>query len=247
MVYRTRSYRSRRYRPSYRRRPTVNKTVKRYVRRQIAVSERKENPLQWADILFTGGNVNTTPTMHSLVQAVLDQEIASESWRHWPKHSHSTKSPYAEYQGKYVISYIHYQLRFQQDEESMESTNSFRTLMYSHINTLAEDPTPLLDGTDIDSPPHTEYIRSMYFDRMRTVRPMQFVTQVAPEDPQPSVGTALLKGSKKPNHHFTFTYNESGNNSRVEEGDIRWEAQSDTIGDGLQLYGFIRVYYRFLN
>ncbi|AUM61735.1 capsid [uncultured virus] len=234
------------YRPRRRRytRSSNYRQTTRIVRREITREVRKTHPLQWCDILFDGGNVNTTPTMHSLVKNVLDNEIAAESWREWTKHSHSSDTPNALYQAKYMVSYCHYQLRFQQDVENIESSNTFRTLFYSYIDTLAENPAPLLDGTDIDSPPHTEYVKSMYFDRMRTLRAGTFESTAGVDEPEPTPGTAIIKGNKRLNNQFVFTYSDTANTSRVESGDIRWEAQSDSVGNGLQLYGFIRVYYR---
>jgi len=234
-----------RRRTTYRRRTykrAPSKPVKRFVRSAIKRQLNVTHPLQWVDLKFTGGNVNTTPTMHSFVDIVREKEISLGNQNLWSSHEQNGTTIY---QGKYVITYVHYQLRFQQDVENIESSNTFRTLMYSYLHTVEEDPAPLFSGTDIDSPPQTEYVKSMYFDRMRTLRAGSYDPFDA-EDTDPTPGTALIKGSKRLGNTFNFISNQSGAVNSTEENDIRWEAQSDSVGNGLQLFGFIRIYYRRL-
>lgn len=241
MPYPRSRYRTRR--PTYRRRSTYpTKTIKRIANTEIKRVQRTTHPLQWVDILFDGGNVNTTPTVHSLVDKVRLKEISLGAHRQWSSH---TQNEAVIYQGKYQISYVHYQLRFQQDVENIESSNTFRTIMYSYVHTMEEDPNALFNGTDIDSPPQTEYVKSMYWDRMRTLRAGSYDPYNA-EETDPTPGTAIIKGSKRLNSTFTFITNSSGTPNSTDAGDIRWEAQSDSIGNGLQLYGFMRIYYRRL-
>lgn len=238
--------RTSRFSRPYSRRPRSNKSshykfAQTIARREVAKNMRKVHPLQWTDIVFNGGNVNTAPTMHSLVKAVLDAESGNVT--NWSDHGTPGSSNGPTKQCNYLISYCHYQLRFQQDVENIESSNTFRTCLYSYIPTFAENPGPIFDGGNVDLPPATEYIRSMYFDRMKTLRAGSY-DPLNTDETDPTPGTALIKGNKRFNSKFKFI--EAGDEFYWEENDIRWEAISDSIGAGLQLYGFIRIYYRRL-
>lgn len=246
MPYSRRStYRRPTYRKKYSYRPRAisTKTVQKIAKREIKREEMKTHPLQWVDYNFTGGNVNTSPTMHSLVNQVRQQIITTDGIVDaWPQHDQGTGGPTR--QATYKITGAHFQLRFQQDVENIESSNTFRTMFYSYIETLDENGAPIFQGRDIDQPPNTEYIRSVFFDKMRSLRAMSYDPQ-GTDEADPSPGTAIIKYTKKLNHQIKFVYNPSESIQLTwEENDLRWEAQSDTIGDGLQLYGFIRIYYR---
>lgn len=240
MPYSRRTYSRRPYRRNYRRKAPLYKAMRSIAKQEMRIEDRKDHPLQWTDILFTGGDVNTSPTMHSFGNAIRNFINSTNSYDEWPKHQRN--GSYNTAQANVYLTYIHYQLRFQQDVENIESSNTFRAYMYSHVDTYDENNVPISQGSDIDLPPNTEKIKSMYFDRMRTLRAGTFDQTAGVDEPEPTPGTALLKGKKKTNHKFTFM--RDGTYTSWDSGDVRFEAQSDTIGSGLQLYGFIRLYFR---
>ena len=238
---RTTSYRRPYRRYTSRQQQLSTKTVAKIAKREIRKEDMKDHPLQWADLKFTGGDVNTTPTMHSLVDLVRDQIESTSDYNNWARHLRLGETVL---QANYRISYIRIQLRFQQDTDNIESSNTFRTVLYSFVDTLSENNGAIFGGTDIDSPPDTEKVKSMFFDKMGTLRAGTYDPS-STDEADPTPGTRIVKYSRRMNHNIVFTKIGS-TTTQWDTGDLRWEAQSDTIGSGLQLYGFIRVYYRRL-
>lgn len=232
-------YRRNYKRKTYARKAAVNKTVKSYVRSQVAKSEMKDHPLLWADIIFEGDSVSTSPDAYSLVSAFI-QNAAIRTANAWP--ATTTINGVQTRKAKIKLESAHYQLRYQNDTTDLFSTARF--LMYSTTSRIDSGATPIanpiLNGTNIDSPPDTSNILNMYFDKLRYVRDLQ-----ADEDSE-APGTAIMKG----NVRFGRTFNidlDQNDDWFVENNDIRYEHQSNSsTAPHPSLYGFIRVYGRVI-
>ena len=245
------SYRRRRpaYRPKrrYAPKPPIS-TTKRIVRAEIRKEDRKDYPLQWVDVKWTGNYIKTTPTLLSLSEAVKNEIEDRQSWTPWPLRRDSAAGQDYRQADIFITGY-NYQLRFQQNEEAATdvTTDTVRALMYSFNDTYQEDSGAILDGGDVDQPPRTEDLRSMYMDRLFTLR--AGYTEGETDDSQFVPGYKILKGWKKLNNKFTIVHNESLSATIVTEGgDIRFEFQSDdnaTVGE-VELFGYVRIYYRVM-
>lgn len=230
--YRRRTYAKKRY---------VPKPVKSYVRTQVARAERKESPLMYADFKFTGDSVSTDPTAYSLLHKFIEdcglntveawpvQVIDGEVWK----------------KARIKIESVHYQLRYQNDTTDLYST--FRHLLYVSEtgvdNTQATAPSPILDDADVDSPPDTSTLISMYADNIRYVRDLQ-----ADEDSE-APGTAILKATKRIGHIFNVDYQatSSGPVWFVDSKNLLLELQSNSsTAPHPSMYGFVRIYGRIM-
>lgn len=206
----------------------------------------KMHPIQWLDVKFTGDYVKTTPVELSCGEALRNYFQDTAIWESWPVRYDSTSSQTYR-SANVLITGTAYQFRFQQNEQASTdiTTNSVRALYYSTNDTYAENPTAVLNGGDIDQPPRTEDIDSMFMDRVFTLKAA--ITEGVADDSQFVPGFKILKGFKK--HSRKFVYEEKASGVTHEEGgDIRYEFQSDdnaTIGE-VELFGYVRIYFRLL-
>lgn len=87
------SYRRRRpaYRPKrrYAPKPSIS-TTKRIVRSEIRKEDRKDHPLQWVDVKWSGDYIKTTPNILSFSIAVANQISTTGSYVSWPVRYDST-------------------------------------------------------------------------------------------------------------------------------------------------------------
>jgi len=239
---------------SYKRRTTTKKNkssptsdqVKRIVRAEIRREDKKDHPLQWYDVLFTGEYIKTAPTLFSVDASIVNEIDAADSYTNWPLRTQHTIGDY--HQANAYITGINWQLRFQQNAEATNdvTTDTVRVVFYSHDDTYLEANNPIFDGADIDQPPMTDHVRSMYFDRILTLT--AGYTEGEADDTQFVPGQRIIKGFKKLNHKLMLQEN-NDSVAVMEGGDIRLEMQSDddsTIGH-VQVYGFLRVYYRIMD
>lgn len=238
-------YRSR-ARPRYSsRRKTNSYATKRYVKTEIRKDANKSHPLMWHDVKFTGEYIKTTPLLLSLGETLRNFMNTNSLYTQWPiREIRGSTDTYR--QADVYITGFHYQLRFQQNEEATSdvTTSTVRVLWYSHDDTYAENPTPIMDGGDIDLPPETRDVTNMYMDRIRTLK--AGYTEGEADDTQFVPGQSIVKGSKKVRRKLVYASGEGLN--QLEGGDIRLEMQSDdnsTIGE-IQLYGFVRIYFRVM-
>lgn len=246
MPYRRRTYRKR----NYRKNPATKVSLaqaKRMIRHEIKKEDRKDHPLQWYDILFTGQYIKTTPLLTSIATAVATDIQGRDGYVSWPQRYDSTHPTNANYrQADVYITGLNWQLRYQQNEQASDvTTDTVRTLLYSFNDTYTENNDPILDGGDIDRPPRTEDVRSMYFDRVFNLKSQ--ITETTADDSEFVPDTRILKGFKKLNHKFTMENRDTAV-AVTEGGDIRLEHQSDdnsVIGE-VELYGFVRVYFRVM-
>ena len=85
----------------------------------------------------------------------------------------------------------------------------------------------------------------MYFDKVFTLKSQ--ITETTSDDSQFVPGYKILKGFKKTNHKFVMEARGSAI-APTEGGDIRLEFQSDDnsiIGE-VELFGYVRIYYRVM-
>lgn len=220
-------------------RRSVSKPVKSYVRSQITKSEKKDHPLMWADIIFTGDAVSTGADAYSLLYAFI-QNAAINTVTAWPATTERGGTQVRK--AKIKLESCHYQLRYQNDTTDLYSTARF--LMYSTSYKLDSGAFPLsnpvLAGADIDQPPDTSDILNMYFDKIRYVRDLQ-----ADEDSE-APGTAIMKGNARFGRTFDIDVDENGDWT-IENNDIRYEHISNSsAAPHPSLYGFIRIYGRVI-
>ena len=87
------SYRRRRpaYRPKrrYAPKPSIS-TTKRIVRSEIRKEDRKDHPLQWVDVKWSGDYIKTTPSILSFSIAVANQISTTGSYVSWSVRYDST-------------------------------------------------------------------------------------------------------------------------------------------------------------
>lgn len=246
MPYRRRTYKK----PAYKKRSNApaQRAVVRTVRREIRREDLKDHPLQWKDVKWTGDYVKTTPSLLSFGLAIENQIDATGEWVSWPSRYDSISAGSYHQANVHIMGY-HYQLRFQQNAEAVDvTTNTVRDLFYSFDDTYSENGVAILNGGDIDMPPHTDNVRSMYSDKMRTLKAQ--ITEIGTDDSQMVEGQAILKGYKKLNHKLVMkTAIGGGTVTTIEGGDVRHEMQSDdnSIVGEVQVYGFVRIYYRIMN
>lgn len=246
MPYRkyARSNRKRNYR---RRQAAPSKAIRSMVRREIRRDNMKDHPLQWVDISLTGEYVKTTPLVHDFTTFIHDYIVDNELYNDWPSRlGEPGGSPY-RHANVYFTGY-QYQFRYQQNAEYTGDvlTDSVRMLAYS----LKEYQPPafagILDGGDIDQPPNTEDVLSMYKDQIITLRASY--TEGEADDTQFVPGQRWIKGFKKLYLKQQIIY--QADNIRTLEGpSIYIEHQSDdasaTVGK-VQVYGFVRIYFRIV-
>lgn len=244
MPYR-RSYRrypKKRYASPMYKKPSLIQT-KRLIRSEIRRNDRKDHPLQWHDIKWTGQYVSTTPLLISFGETLRNFFNDNALYNLWPiREIRGTTDTYR--QANVYITGFAYQFRYQQNEQATTTvtTSTVRTLMYSLDDDYAENPGALLAGGDIDLPPLTSDVTTMYYDKLHTLK--AGYTEGETDDTEFVPGQSIVKGFKKLNRKFVYQTGEGV--SHEEGGDIRVEHQSDdnsTIGE-VQLYGFIRIYYR---
>ena len=244
MPYRKRSYYTRR-RPRYNRASTNSRYVKKIVRSEIRKDDRKDHPLQWVDITYTGNYIKTTPHVTSLSIPILAFIKDNEQWKSWTERMYSGAATYRT-ATCYVTGY-NYQLRFQQNTSAEDpGQDTVRTLAYSVKDTNAYNPNGILAAGDIDLPPDTRGIGAMYHDRVLSLT--AGMTETTGDDSQFVPGQRIIKGYKKLYHRFDLRHQD---NDVVldSDTDIVFEHQSDdnsVIGE-VELYGFIRVYYRLMD
>jgi len=217
--------------------------AKRLVRSELKREDKKDHPLQWVDVKFTGNSISTTPFLFSVESAITNQIVINSSYQQWPVRYDSTNSE--DYrQCNVFVTGVNYQFRFKQNDAAGTdlATNVVRSIAYSLNDTYQENSQPILGGGDIDQPPRTEDVSSMYYDRLFTLK-----AQLGDADNESTPDQKIQKGSKKLYHKFVME--ERGDSVAVEEGgDIRFEFQSDdndVISD-IEMFGFIRIYYRVM-
>lgn len=220
--------------------------VKRIVRAEIRKEDRKDHPLQWYDVLFTGEYVKTAPYLLSIDASIVNEIDTADAYTNWPLRTQHTIGDYR--QANAYITGLNWQLRFQQNAEATNDvlTDTVRVVLYSYDDTYVESTTPIFDGADVDQPPRTDHVRSMFFDRVLTLT--AGYTEGEADDTQFVPGQRILKGFKKLNHKLMLQAHED-DVFVLEGGDVRLEMQSDddsTIGH-VQVYGFVRVYYRVMD
>lgn len=228
----------RNYRQRPKRKPQPSKATKSYVNRAIKKSENKDNPLMWADLLFTGDSVSTSPDAYSLLYTFING-AAINTKEAWPA---TTERGQQVRKAKIKLESAHYQLRYQNNTADLYSTARFLAYSTSYPIDSGSSPvpSPVMQGVDIDQPPDTSGILNMYFDKIRYVRDMQ-----ADEDSE-APGTAILKGNIKIGRVFSIDLDEN-NDWFIENNDVRYEHQSNSsVGPHPSLYGFIRVYGRVI-
>lgn len=240
MPYRKRTYRKKRVTPGQH-----NKNVRRVVRSELRKEDKKDHPLQWTDHLFTGEYVKTTPTLVSFGQLIRSEIIDNNLDEEWPARQ---QLGVTDREAKVHITGYNYQLRYQQniDASGAVLVDTVRSLFYTSEYTFNEYPTALLDGADIDQPPNTSTITSMHSDRLNTLKAS--ITETDGDDSQFVPGQAIVKGWKSIRKSLDFQKIGTGDVEVVNGGDIRFEAQSDDnslVGE-VQVYGFIRVYFRIM-
>jgi len=237
------------YKKTYRKRPRkVNpsdRKIKSIVRSEIKRDDKKDHPLQWVDILFTGDYIKTTPTVSSFTSAIQTFLYNSDSYKHWPLRRDSPANLSYRQANVYITGY-NYQLRFQQNEQAtIVTTDSARALMYSFSDQYIEDATSVFQGGDIDKPPDTLKIERMYTDRMFSMKAT--ITETTTDDSQFVPGYKILKGWKKLNHKFMMEATADAVTTR-DGGDIRLDMIStdNSVVGNVELFGYVRVYFRVI-
>lgn len=233
------------YRRKTYRKKAVSPAIRSLVRSQIRKNERKDHPLQWIDVKWTGAYIKTSPELLSLGNAVANNIAANGAYSTWPLRYDSTNSDNYR-QANVFITGFNYQLRFAQNEQAADvTTDSVRCLMYALDDTYQENSTPILDNGDIDQPPRTDDVQTMYMDRVFNLKSQ--ITETTTDDDQFVPDTKIIKGFKKLYHKLVME--ERSDSVMVEEGgDIRFEFQSDdnsAVGE-VELFGYVRIYYRVM-
>lgn len=230
-----------------RRKPSPNTAViKKVIRQELKREDRKDHPLEWADFRFSGEYVKTTPLLLSFNNILQNQIAAAGIATNWPVRVKASGDKY--YEANVYVTGYNYQLRYQQNAQAESPTiDTVRELFYSFDETITEDGTAILSGADIDQPPNTKNLSRMYSDRVYTLRAA--ITETDGDDSQFVAGQHISKGWKKLNHKFTVQATNASTVNVLEGGDIRLEMQSDDssiIGE-VQVYGFVRLYFRIMD
>lgn len=241
---RSRTYRKRTYRK--RTSPNVAAT-KRLIRSELRKEDRKDHPLEWVDVIFDGNYISTSPNLLSFTEAVKNELEDKEAYKSWPQRDDgATGHQYS--QANIYLTGVNWQLRYQQNEQASDVTvDTVRTVMYSFNDTYPQNSNTIFGNGDIDRPPNTVDVRSMFMDKIFTLKSQ--VTETTTDDTEFVPGFRILKGFKKLNHKFTQIHNYSLSASTViDGGDVRLEQQSgdnSLIGE-VELFGFVRIYYRVM-
>jgi len=219
----------------------VSKLVKDEIKKEIKAEDKRSHPVDAFTAIFDGGNVNTTPDLKSFQEMVSFYIEDNELYKDMPETTNRLNEDIKLC--KIYLETVEYQLRYQQDAENIESSNTFRCYFYSYKYSYNEDPGAIAQGTDIDHPLERLNMGKLYMRKMATLRPGS-----TGNDYEGSVGvspgTINYYGFIKIGKFINMEYNENTKAWTSTSPDYRFEQQSDTGGDGLQLYGYLRYVFR---
>ncbi|WP_445780541.1 hypothetical protein [Shewanella sp.] len=229
--------------------PAVNMAlVKREIATAISRNNIKSHPVRYVDIYLTGDDVTTSPSVHSLTQKIIDDIQAYYLDDLQVRKTGESSSNTYNY-GKAKITNVHYQLRYQQDEDvssGADLTNTIRVLAYNFQKDTATSNSGILDGGDVDRPPDYQDVKRMHLDDVFTMHGYQLNTDTTPDTFIP--GTHIIKGDLKVNQTYEVKNSSvGGSDMKTEDHSMYFEWQSDSSGaPHPNVYGYIRTFYRLI-
>lgn len=247
MPYGRRQYRRRYTRRTYR--PTRSTyAMRRIARSEVNKNNNKTHPINYHDVNYTGDYVKTTPNLLSFGVALANYidttDLYDNAPARWDAQNNRTIRVL-----KVRVTGFAYQFRFQQNDAAVEAyADTVRTMAYLFNDTYDENPNAILSGGDIDQAPNTLSVHKMYHDRCFFLR--AGLTETTTDDNQFVPGTRIIKGYKKTSVTYTFEFAQVADTVTHTEGpDIRIEHASDdnsSVGE-VELYGYVRIYFRVVN
>lgn len=210
--------------------------TRKIVREEIRKATKKNLPIQYVDWDWTGQSISTTPTSINFISKIATEAISNNGYVDWPKIEVDGTVKY--YRDFHILGV---NCQFRTENALADHIDSLRMLMFRAKADSASGSAnyQIMDGTDIDSPPNTERVQTIYKDKPYTVYNKYDGTGI--------VGVHYIKFKRKVSMKFRLWYNSGASSWEVEDAYMGIEFQSDSSAAPHPLvYGYTRIYYKEL-